>query len=109
MPVTPVTESTFATDVIAASQDRPVLVDFWAPWCGPCKLVAPILDQVNDDPTNRVRIVKVNADEEAALVEQFNVSSIPTMVLIHRGSVVKRIVGARNKPALLLELDGFVN
>jgi len=85
-----------------------VLVDFWATWCGPCRMVAPVLEQLAEEYSGKLKIVKVNADEEPDLVGEFGVSSIPTILVYNNGEVVNRIVGARPKPGILKELAEYL-
>ena len=91
-----VTESTFEQDVLKS--ETPVIVDFWAEWCGPCHAVAPVLDKIADE--HDVKIVKVNIDEEQDLAQRFGVSSIPMMILFKNGEPAAAAVGAQPKPAL---------
>ena len=90
-------DENFASEVL--SSPTPVLVDFWAEWCGPCKMVAPTLDQLATEMQGRVRIAKVNVDENQALAAQFRVQSIPTFILFKDGQVADRIMGAMPKAA----------
>src|SRR4051812_10214076 len=99
------TDETFAIEAKAASA---VLVDLWAPWCGPCKFVSPILEQLAADFPGRLKVVKVNVDENPRLAQQFDARSIPTMVVLQGGRVVHRIVGARQKQDLTVELTPFL-
>lgn len=85
-----------------------VLVDFWAVWCGPCRMVAPILEQLAEEYAGKLKIVKVNADEEPDLISSFGISSIPTILVYNNGQVVSRIIGAKPKPGILKELAPFL-
>ncbi len=100
------TTSTF--DEIVNSSDTPVVVDFWAEWCGPCKMIAPILSEIAIEQSGKVTIAKLNVDENPDLAMRFNVMSIPTLLVFHKGEVAKRLVGAKGKGQLLQELDEFL-
>ena len=93
-----ITKSNFNTEVL--SSDKPVLLDFWAAWCGPCRMVGPIVEEISNENPN-VKVGKINVDEEPELAQQFGVMSIPTLVVIKDGKVVNQAVGARPKAAIL--------
>ena len=90
--VTHITDDMFETEVIAS--DVPVLVDFWAPWCGPCKMVGPELEKLAQELEGRLKITKINVDENRATAEKFGIMSIPTLILFKNKGVVKKMVGA---------------
>jgi len=97
-----VTDANFQAEVIEA--DKPVLVDFWAPWCGPCRLVAPVLEEIASERDD-LRIVKLNVDEYQQTAAAFEVLSIPTMILFKHGQVAKKLIGAQPKRKLESELE----
>ena len=98
-----VTDTTFQAEVLES--DTPVLVDFWAPWCGPCRVIAPSLEEIADEQADSLRIVKVNVDENQQTAAQFGILAIPTMVLFRNGAEAKRIQGALPKKRLEAELQ----
>ena len=101
-----VSDETFALDVLAS--DRPVLVDFWAEWCGPCRMMAPMLDEIAAAHEARLTVAKVNIDENPITVDTYSVMSVPTLAVFVDGLVVKTIVGAKPKSTLLRELAEFL-
>lgn len=100
-------DAAFADDVLM--NDKPVLVDFWAEWCGPCRKVAPILEEIAAQHGDKIDIVKLDTDSNPATTAQYGVVSIPTMNVYVKGQVVKTIIGAHPKPKLLRELEEFIS
>jgi len=101
-----VTDETFEADVL--KNDKPVLVDYWAEWCGPCKMVAPVLEAIAEEHGDKLDIVKLNVDENPVVTQKYNILNIPTLGVFKNGEVVKELVGARSKSALLRELADFI-
>ena len=104
--VTTLSDTTFDEEI--GSSSEPVLVDFWAEWCGPCKMIAPILDEIAAENEGKVRIGKLNVDESPDIARRFDVMSIPTLILFKDGEPAKRIVGAKGKAQLLEDLAEFL-
>jgi thioredoxin 1 len=101
-----VSDDSFADDVL--SSNTPVLVDFWATWCGPCRMVAPVLEEIATEKAGALRVAKLDVDANPSTARDFQVVSIPTLILFKDGRPVKRIVGAKGKAALLREIADVV-
>ena len=102
-----VTDDSFADDVLGS--DKPVLVDFWATWCGPCKQVAPVLEEIASEHADELTIAKMDIDVNPSTARDYQVMSIPTMILFSGGKPVKQIVGAKPKAALLADLADYLS
>jgi thioredoxin len=100
-----VSTASFARDVLAASQEHPVLVDFWASWCGPCKAIAPVLDEIAAERAGRAVIAKVDIDAHPELAARYGVRSIPTLLVFRGGEVADTLVGVHPKAGILRRLD----
>lgn len=100
------TDASFDEEIGAA--DIPVLVDFWAEWCGPCKMIAPILDEIAGEHAGRIRIGKLNVDDNPKVAQRFEVMAIPTLILFKDGEPQRRVIGAKGKGQLLQELQEFL-
>src|SRR2546428_11134118 len=101
--IVPLTQQNFPVEVLQSS--TPVLVDFWAEWCGPCKMIAPVLDELAEEYQGRLKIGKVNIDEQQALAAKYGIRSIPTLLLFSQGQVADQIVGLRSKRDLKASFD----
>ena len=102
-PTIEINEANFENEVLQSSQ--PVLVDFWAEWCGPCKMLAPVLDEIATEQTGRVKVAKVNVDENPALAERYGIRSIPTLLYFESGEVRHQTVGLASKKAIIATLE----
>ena len=101
-----VTDASFTADVLQS--DKPVLVDYWAVWCGPCRMIAPILEEIDRTHGDKLQIAKLNVDENPRTASEYGIVSIPTLNVFQGGRVVKQIVGAKPKAALLKDLAEFL-
>jgi thioredoxin 1 len=100
------TDATFDEEIAAAAE--PLLVDFWAEWCGPCKLISPILEEIAAEHAGKIRIAKLNVDDNMGIARRFEVLSIPTLILFKDGAPQLRVVGAKGKGQLVQELQAFL-
>jgi thioredoxin 2 len=98
-----VTDATFATEVLQAS--LPVLVDVWAPWCGPCRMIAPVIEQLAAEYAGRLKVVKLNSDDNPIIPSQYHIQGIPTLLFLKNGQLVDQVVGAAPKPQLVSKIQ----
>jgi thioredoxin 1 len=101
-----VTDASFEADVLKS--EKPVVVDYWAEWCGPCRQVSPVLEEIAAEHADKIEVVKLNVDENPVTSQRYRILNIPTLSVFKNGEVVKEIVGARPKSALLRELADFI-
>ena len=105
MAVSEINSQNFDAEVIESSKNAPVLIDFWAPWCGPCKMIAPIVEELSDEYGDKVKFVKVNTDESQDTATKYGIMSIPTLMIFKDGEPVERIVGFTQKNNLKKKID----
>ncbi|MFA5871963.1 MAG: thioredoxin [Parcubacteria group bacterium] len=98
-----ITDQNFEVEVMKS--DKPVLVDFWAPWCGPCQMMGPIIDELSDEAGEKYKVVKLNVDDNRQTAAQFGIMSIPTLIIFKDGKVAKQLVGLQSKESLNEELN----
>jgi thioredoxin 1 len=103
-----VTDSTFQQQVVEASKDKPVLVDFWATWCGPCKMLSPLVEQLAGEKSEQLNVAKIDVDENQAVSQKFGIMSIPTLILFKDGKAVKQLVGYMPKERILSQIEQYL-
>jgi thioredoxin 1 len=101
-----VTDATFDAEVL--QNDKPVIVDYWAEWCGPCRMISPVLEEIANEYSEKIDVVKLNVDENPAIAQRYQILAIPTLNVFQNGEVVKQIKGAKPKAALLRDLAEFI-
>ena len=101
-----VTDATFEAEVL--KNDKPVIVDYWAEWCGPCRMIAPVLEEIAKEYADKIDVVKLNVDDNPAVAQRYQILAIPTLNVFQNGEVVKQIKGAKPKAALLKDLAEFI-
>ena len=100
------TDGNFETEVLKA--ETPVLVDFWEPWCGPCRMVAPIVEEISNEYAGKIKVGKVNTDDNQMIASQYGIMSIPTIMIFKDGEVVERVIGAQPKAALTSKIESVL-
>ncbi|MCD6218419.1 thioredoxin [bacterium] len=105
MSVTVINSQTFDTEVLIPSKESPVLIDFWAPWCGPCKMISPLVEELSDEYGQKVKFVKMNTDESPETAMKYGIMSIPTLMIFRDGEPVDRIIGYTQKNNLKRKID----
>lgn len=103
--ITEVNDSNFQTEVL--DSDKPVVVDFWAPWCGPCRMVAPVLDEISQEMGNKIKFVKLNTDENQNTAAKYQIMAIPSLLVFHKGEEKDRVIGFKPKEQLVDQLNGL--
>ena len=101
-----VTDATFDEEVLKS--DKPVIVDYWAEWCGPCRMVAPVLEEIATEHADKINVVKINIDENPQVAQRYQILQIPTLNVFSGGEVVKQVIGAKPKSALLRDLAEYI-
>jgi thioredoxin 1 len=101
-----VTDASFETEVLKS--EKPVIVDFWAPWCAPCRQVSPILDEIAGAHADKIQVVKINTDENPGVTARYGVTALPTLAVYSGGELVKTVIGAKPKPALEADLAAYI-
>lgn len=101
-----ITKENYITEV--DDSDKPVLLDFWADWCPPCKMLSPIIDELAEEYKDKIKIAKIDTDADGELAQKFNISSIPTLVLLNKGEVIKQQVGALPKPSIIEMFKDYI-
>jgi thioredoxin 1 len=103
--ITEVNDSNFQTEVL--DSDKPVVVDFWAPWCGPCRMVAPVLDEISQEMGDKIKFVKLNTDENQNTAAKYQIMAIPSLLVFHKGEEKDRVIGFKPKAQLVDQLNGL--